>query len=64
MRFYELISVKEFPKLAGPGGSAFIAVGTNEWQWGVPNLGGTFDLDEEIEVEDVPTPTQESPDKG
>ena len=48
---YELISVKEFPKLPGPGGSPFIAVSTNEWQWGVIGLGGTFDLEEEIEVE-------------
>lgn len=49
---YELISFKEFPKLPGPGGSAFIAVGTNEWQWGVPGLGGTFDLEDELEIEE------------
>jgi len=47
---YELITVKEYPKLP-VGGSGFIAVSTNEWQWGVPGLGGNLDLDEEIEIE-------------
>lgn len=49
---YELVKVQEYPKLSGPGGSAFIAVGTNEWQWGVPGLGGSLDLEEDVEIEE------------
>lgn len=51
---YEITFFKEYTKLPGPGGAAFIALHTKEWEWGIPGLGGSFDLDEELEIEDVP----------
>jgi len=51
-KVYELTHVKEFPRLSPTYGAAFIAVATAEWIHGVPGLGGSLDLDEEIEIED------------
>lgn len=49
---HELTYVKEFPRLHPNYGSAFIAVKSTLWEYGVLGLGSTLNLDEEIEIEE------------
>jgi hypothetical protein len=49
---HALTNVQYFPPLGEKFGAPFVAVGTEEWDKGIPGLGGTFDLYEEFQIEE------------
>ncbi|MFY4731241.1 hypothetical protein [Nitrospira sp. BLG_2] len=51
-KVHKLTKAQYYPPLPGIKCSAgFIAVGTEEWGNGIPNLAATLDIDEEVEIE-------------
>lgn len=49
---YKLTHVQHFPPIGEKYGAAFIAVGTEEWDKGIPGIGSALDLNEQIEIEE------------
>ncbi len=49
-KVHTLTKVKVHPALNARS-AGFVGVGTEEWDNGIPDLNGTLDLDEEVEIE-------------
>lgn len=51
-KVHKLTLAQYYPPLPGVKCSlGFIAVGTEEWDKGIPNLAASLDIDEEVEIE-------------